>query len=220
MEKKLQDNIAKSNSELIILEKEGNGKIKKLGNQPFNKLSVNLTGYLLQFFEQNEIFNFCKINRKLKKALNSELIWENFVLKDELFIPDDRNDFISWKNYYLSINKLKVNMKGGKPNIGFKMKPMRGHPNYITAMTCYEDNINNAMVISGDHDGNVFYWVINEDEDYEHIKIIKLDFEIINLKTIKIEEISRRERIDSNTFDSSDKAILVITTRSFFVYGK
>lgn len=183
---------------------------------PFSRVSTNVIGYLFQFLKHNEIINMSKVNKKFRKALESEYLWQNLVLGDELFVPSDRNVFSTWKNYYFSINKLKANMKGGKPNIGFKMKPMRGHPNYITSIACYEENISESKIVSGDKDGTVLYWNLNEDGDYEGVKVIKCDSEIIDLRIVKKNDVVDK----SSVLNIDDKGLLVVTEKNSNVYGK
>lgn len=147
----------------------------------FNNISINMLGYFLQFFETNEILNYAKINKKFHKATNSEVLWENVTLRDDLFAQQNKeNEQKSWKRYCLNNLKLKSNFKNGRPNASFKMKPMRGHKNFITAIS-YIDKQGFNTVISGDISGDVFYWVVDEEGDYQSKTIIQTASEIIQI---------------------------------------
>jgi hypothetical protein len=179
------------------------------------KVSTNLVGYLLQFVNHKDVFTCGKVNKKFHKALNSEYLWETLVLQNELFVSGDRNSFTNWKNLYLSLHKLKSNLKGGKPNIGFKMKPMRGHTSYIVSAVVYEvsGKFGVNKIISADKEGNVFHWIVNEDEDYENVLLAKFESQVIDMRIIKKEELDYKERENIN----SD--VLLITEKNSVTYG-
>ena len=69
--------------------------MEKLENDKnlFSKLSANIIGYMLEFFSYNEISTFFRINKKFQKALDSEKLWQNFILSNELFVSSDRSHF-------------------------------------------------------------------------------------------------------------------------------
>jgi hypothetical protein len=181
----------------------------------FDKVSYNLVGYMLNFLETNEILKSSKINKKFHKAMNSENLWEGLTLRDELFAQYEQRES-SWKNYFLNMNKLKNNFKSGISNRSFKMKPMRGHPNFITSMCHFEIKKNSDLginftyssVISGDRDGNVFYWLINEDEDYESVPLLKCSSQIINITHIKSDNLRQSSKYDELSLCNG---LLVIT---------
>jgi hypothetical protein len=148
----------------------------------FDKLTSNLIGLIFQYFEHNEILNYCRINKKFKKAMNSESLWEEMTLREDLFAQmNNVKDQSTWKKYYFNLCKLKKNFKSGKSNASFKMKPMRGHLNYITSMNYYENTLTKySSVISGDKNGVVNYWSYNkDDEEYVANTIIKMNEEIV-----------------------------------------
>jgi len=112
----------------------------------FLKINKNLVAYIYLFLSPQEMFKFGKISKKFLQALNSDYIYEDIVLKEELFV--ERSDIQSWKKYYFYLLGIKKNFKSGKPNISFKMNALRGHTNYITCLNYFED-FNRFYVFSG-----------------------------------------------------------------------
>lgn len=150
--------------------------IQRTHDDPFRKISTNLLAYVLQFCGVEDLKNFSYLNSKFKKAFNKDLIWEIQVLGDYLFCTEEKRKFSSWRDYYLSLKKLKRNFQGGRSNKNFQMRPARGHKRIITALVCDENKSNGKeFIISGDEGGVVLQWSLNEDGEYFAQEILKTE---------------------------------------------
>ncbi len=188
---------------------------KLISNSYFDKINSNLLGYIISFLDHKDVIQSSLINKKFKKALNSENLWESMILQNELFVQYDKDSFRSWKKLYFFLYKLKSNITGGKPNIGFRMKPMRGHKEIVTSMVIYEKSSFEHFVISGDKNGSVLYWIKNEEDDYEPKEIMKSesDSEIVNLKIIKLSENDFYYYCGNLKLNQNDKNLLIVTSK-------
>jgi len=182
----------------------------------FNKISHNLIGYIINFLEHKDVLQSSLINKKFKNALNSEMLWQSLILQNELFVQYDKDSFKSWKQLYFLLYKLKLNITGGKPNIGFKMKPMRGHKSIITSMIVYEKTSLEHVVISGDSNGSVFYWITNEEEDFIPQEIFRSESssEIVDLKIINLRTNDYYYNCEDLKLTHNDKNLLIVTSKN------
>ena len=152
-------------------------KPSKPKKKQFNKIPINLIANTLTFLLEYEILNCSTLNSRFKKALNKDFLWKSIILQKEVFI--DSENFKSYKDYYKYISRIDKNFKQGKPT-SFKMKPLRRHKAVVTSMTvinCEKDN--SSIVISGDKEGKVYYWMYN-DEMKEYESSLVVDFENLN----------------------------------------
>ena len=124
-------------------------------------------------------------SKKMRKAFNQDYIFIELTKRDHLFLPSEGEKFETWKEYFLYLKQLKTNISSGKPNIGFKMIPYRGHKSPIEAFTIFSHKRENKnVIVSGDSEGNVLTWNIDEDGDKEKDLIVKADAGIFGIKSI------------------------------------
>lgn len=188
--------------------------MEKISNL-FEKINPNLIGYIITFLDHKEVIITSTINRRFKKALNSESLWESLILQNELFIQNDKESFTSWKRLYFTLFKLKSNIMGGKPNVGFKMKPMRGHKEIVTCMIVYEKSTLDYILISGDKNGCVLCWIKNCEDVYEGTEIKKCDSEIIDMKIINYNDNENFIRSLAEKFKCENgKSLMIVTTKN------
>ena len=113
----------------------------------------------------------------------NDYIWEEFVKHQEFFLPGEGENFSSWKNYFTYLIKLKNNIKVTSNKKGYKMIPYRGHKAIITALNyIILDNELTKIIVSGDQNGIINTWKIDEDGDYEPDRINDTKSEIIDIK--------------------------------------
>ena len=156
----------------------------------FNKLPSNVISYLYQFFPPNEIIYYSQISHLFYKALSNDFIWESFAKTQDLFIPSEKESFPKWKDYYNYLTKLKTNLKSGRANLSFKMTPYRGHKSIITALLPIPMlNGPFSIILSGDIEGNIFTWNLDEDEDFEKEKICETKSEILDMKMYNTDKV-------------------------------
>ena len=156
----------------------------------FKKLPSNIISYLYQFFPPNEIIYYSQISHLFYKALSNDFIWESFAKTQDLFIPSEKESFSKWKDYYNYLSKLKANLRAGRANLSFKMTPYRGHKSIITALLPIPMlNGPFSIILSGDKEGNIFTWNLDEDEDFEKEKICDTKSEILDMKIYNTDKV-------------------------------
>lgn len=130
----------------IIMEKIGNdNNYKKSKKNCLKSLRVNLITNCLTFLTENELFNIItRTSKVLMKALKKEHLWQNLILRKELFVQKDL--ITSWRKHYLEIRKLEKNWKNGRPNVSFKMFPCRDHKQPITSLLAFSVIVDNEKI--------------------------------------------------------------------------
>ena len=144
-----------------------------------------LIAFIYQYLPIKEILKLIPLCKKFKKAFQQDFLWSSFAKNNYLFIPEESDKFQTWREYFLYLKKLQINMKSGKPNLGYKMTPYRGHKAPISAIEIFENKklLKNTYV-SGDMNGELLTWKIDEEGDKEKDPIIKADSEIVGIKNI------------------------------------
>ena len=148
-------------------------------------LPTNLIAFLYQFLDIKEMINCSALSKKMRKAFNQDFIFIELVKRDNLFLPSLSEKFNTWKENFMYLKQLKKNLSSGKPNIGFKMIPYRGHKSPIEAFAIFNHKRKNEnVIVSGDSEGNVLTWNLDEDGDKEKDLIIKADHAIMGIKSL------------------------------------
>jgi hypothetical protein len=148
-------------------------------------LPANLIAYLYQFLETKEMVLASGSSKRMRKAFNQDFIFIELAKRDHLFLPSEGEKFNTWKEYFLYLKQLKTNLSSGKPNVGFKMIPYRGHKFPIEAFAIFSHKKENEnVIVSGDSDGNVLTWNLDEDGDKEKDLIVKADAGIMGIKNL------------------------------------
>jgi hypothetical protein len=143
-------------------------------------LPANLIAFLYQFLDAKEMIYASNSSKKMRKAFNQDYIFIELTKRDHLFLPSEGEKFNTWKEYFLYLKQLKKNISSGKPNIGFKMIPYRGHKFPIEAFAIFNHKRENQnVIVSGDSEGNVLTWNLDEDGDKEKDLIVKADASIM-----------------------------------------
>ena len=149
----------------------------------FLLLSSNLISFIYQYLPFKELLNISMTCKKMHKAFLNDYIWEEFVKHQEFFLPGEGENFSSWKNYFTYLIKLKNNIKVTSNKKGYKMIPYRGHKAIITALNyIILDNELTKIIVSGDQNGIINTWKIDEDGDYQPDRINDTKSEIIDIK--------------------------------------
>ena len=149
----------------------------------FQLLSSNLISFIYQYLPFKEILNVSLTCKKMHKAFLNDFIWEEFVKLQEFFLPGEGENFSSWKNYFTYLTKLKNNIKVTTNKKGYTMIPYRGHKSIITAINyIILNNELSKIIVSGDKNGIINTWKLDEDGDYEPDTIIDTKSEIIDIK--------------------------------------
>lgn len=151
------------------------------------KLKINTLSYIFQFLTEEEIFrSIAKCSKYFFKALNRESLFENLVLRSDLFTSNDKT---SWREKFLGYKKLMKSFKSGKANTSFKMYPCRGHKQVITSICLakvdvnwklnkfnynddeneeiYDENVKQKFdnwLITGDSLGVINHWIFDKEE--------------------------------------------------------
>ena len=141
-----------------------------------NDLPTNLIAVIFQFLPEKDMFMAGFTCQKFHEALQKDFLMEELVKRDIMFLPEDESRGESWKEIHEFIKKYRKAEKSGKPNKSYKSIPYRGHKTPIEAF-CALENIYNfdSTIVSGDGDGNVFTWNLEEDEDDLDEKIMMSD---------------------------------------------
>ena len=148
-------------------------------------LPTNLIAFLYQFLDVKEMIYASTSSKKMRKAFNQDFIFIELAKRDHLFLPYEGEKFNTWKEYFYYLKQLKTNISSGKPNIGFKMIPYRGHKFPIEAFAIFNHKRENQnVIVSGDSEGNVLTWNLDEDGDKEKDLIVKADASIMGIKNI------------------------------------
>ena len=167
-------------------------------------LSYNLIAFIYQYLDGKDMVNASTSNRKMRRAFYQDFIYIELAKRDVLFIPSEGERFGSWKDYYLYLKQLKKNLSSGKPNVGYKMVPYRGHKAPIEAVEVFNHKLTmETTIVSGDTNGEVLTWNFEEDEDgdklYQKDFIFKGDSKIIGIRNIN-EDANMLVWTDKNTF--------------------
>ena len=153
------------------------------GSKNFQLLPSNLISFIYQYLPFKELLNISLSCKKMHKAFLNDFIWEEFVKLQEFFLPGEGENFSSWKNYFTYLSKLKSNIKVTSNKKGYTMIPYRGHKAIITAINyILLNNELSKIIVSGDKNGIINTWKIDEDGDYEPDTIIDTKSEIIDIK--------------------------------------
>ena len=147
-------------------------------------LSTNLLAFIYQYLKEKEMFDASKSCKKMRKALNQDFIFIELTKREHLFWPSEGEKFKTWKEYFLYLRQLQKNMSSGKPNIGYKMIPYRGHKAPIEAIEYFDHKKEmNTIIVSGDSNGEVLTWNIDEDGDKEKDLIFKAGDSIAGIRS-------------------------------------
>ena len=148
-------------------------------------LSANMLAFIYQFLEGKDMVLASSACKKMRKAFNQDYIYIELTKRDHLFLPSEGEKFNTWKEYFLYLKQLRKNISSGKPNIGFKMIPYRGHKAPIEAIEYFNHKKEMITVlVSGDSNGEVLTWNIDEDGDKERDLIIKANDAIAGIKSL------------------------------------
>ena len=147
-------------------------------------LSTNMLAFIYQYLKEEEMFVASKSCKKMRKAFNQDFIFIELTKREHLFLPSEGEKFKTWKEYFLYLKQLQKNMSSGKPNIGYKMIPYRGHKAPIEAIEYFDHKKEmNTIIVSGDSNGEVLTWNIDEDGDKEKDLIFKADDSIVGIRS-------------------------------------
>ena len=114
-------------------------------------LSKNLIVFIYQYLTEKEMILASSASKKMREAFNDDFLFIELSKRDHLFLPSEGEKFNTWREYFLYLRQLKTHNNSGKPNIGFKMIPYRGHKSPIESLTIFSNKkemIN--TVVSGD----------------------------------------------------------------------
>ena len=152
-------------------------------------LPANLIAFIYQYLDGKDMVNASGANKKMLKALHQDFIYIELTKRDHLFLPSEQDRFGSWKEHWTYLQQLKKNLTSGKPNIGYKMNPYRGHKTPINALETF--NLKKSMdsiIVSGDTLGELLTWNLEEDEDGDKVfnkdLIVKAKSEIKGIKSL------------------------------------
>ena len=148
-------------------------------------LSKNLIAFMYQYLTGKEMVLASSASKKMREAFNQDFLFIELSKRDHLFLPSEGEKFNTWKEYFLYLRQLKTNLKSGKPNIGFKMIPYRGHKSPIESFAIFSNKKEMSdTVVSGDTNGEVITWNVDEDGDKEKDVIFKADSAIEGIKNL------------------------------------
>ena len=152
-------------------------------------LPTNLIAFIYQYLNGKDMVAASHTNKKMLKALNQDFIYIELSKRDHLFLPSEGDRFGTWKEYFQYLKNYEKNISSGKPNIGYKMRPYRGHKFPIEAVEVFNHKTSmETTIVSGDSSGEVLTWNLGEDEDgdklFEKDFIFKADSKIIGIKNI------------------------------------
>ena len=148
-------------------------------------LSKNLIVFIYQYLTGKEMVLASSASKKMREAFNQDFLFIELSKRDHLFLPSEGEKFNTWKEYFLYLRQLKTNLKSGKPNIGFKMIPYRGHKSPIESFAIFSNKKEMSdTVVSGDTNGEVITWNVDEDGDKEKDVIFKADSAIEGIKNL------------------------------------
>ena len=152
-------------------------------------LPTNLIAFIYQYLDVKDMINSGKACRKLLSALEKDYMYIELAKRQQLFCPSESEKFETWKDYFMYLKQLSMNIHSGRANIGFKMVPYRGHNSPIEAIGVFNNRRDiSKTIVSGDSNGEVLTWNIEEDEDgdKEYVKdpIIKGDSNIAGIKSL------------------------------------
>ena len=152
-------------------------------------LSTNLIAFIYQYLDVKDMLNAGKACRKLQSALQKDYMYIELAKRQQLFCPSESERFETWKDYFRYLKQLTTNIHTGKPNIGYRMVPYRGHKSPIEAIGVFNNRRDiSKTIVSGDSDGVVLTWNWGEDEDgdklYSKDLIIKGDSSIAGIKSL------------------------------------
>ena len=152
----------------------------------FQDLPANLIAFIYQYLDNKEMVLASSSCKKMRKAFNQDFIYIELAKRDHLFLPSEGEKFGTWKEYFLYLKQLRKNISSGKPNVGFRMVPYRGHKSPIQALAIFNHkNDMSTTIVSGDSNGEVLTWNLDEDGDKEKDLIFKGDSEICGIKNLK-----------------------------------
>ena len=166
------------------------------------ELSTNLIAFIYQYLTNKEMTLASSCCKKMRQAFNRDFIYIELAKRDHLFLPSEGEKFGTWKEYFLYLKELNKNLSSGKPNVGFKMIPYRGHKSPIEAVAIFNHKEEmSTTIVSGDSNGEVLTWNTDEDGDKEKDLIFKGDSKIVGIKNM-----------------NNDSNMLVWTSNNTFYY--
>ena len=166
------------------------------------ELSTNLIAFIYQYLTNKEMTLASSCCKKMRQAFNRDFIYIELAKRDHLFLPSEGEKFGTWKEYFLYLKELNKNISSGKPNVGFKMIPYRGHKSPIEAVAVFNHKEEmSTTIVSGDSNGEVLTWNVDEDGDKEKDLIFKGDSKIVGIKNM-----------------NNDSNMLVWTSNNTFYY--
>lgn len=152
-------------------------------------LPANLITFIYQYLDVKDMAKASAANKKMQKALYQDYLYIELTKRDHLFLPSEEDRFGSWKDHWTYLQQLKKNLTSGKPNIGYKMNPYRGHKTPINTLETF--NLKKSMdsiIVSGDTNGELLTWNLEEDEDGDKVfnkdLIVKAKSEIKGIKNL------------------------------------
>ena len=123
--------------------------------------------------------------RKFQKAFHQDYLFIELTKRHHLFLPSEGDKFKTWKDYFFYLQQLKKNISDGSPNVGYKMTPYRGHKFPIEALSIFDYKKEmNSLIVSGDSNGEVLTWNVDEEGDKEKDVLFKGDSGIIGISSL------------------------------------
>ena len=148
-------------------------------------MPTNLIAFIYQYLSINDMSKASATCKKMRQALKQDYIYIELSKRHQLFLPYEGDKFKTWKDYFFYLKQLGQNISLGKPNIGYKMVPYRGHKFPIEALAIFNyRNEMNSLIVSGDSNGEVLTWNVDEEGDKEKDAIFKGDSGIVNIKNL------------------------------------
>ena len=152
-------------------------------------LPSNLIAFIYQYLSVNDMVKSACCCKKMLKAFKQDFIYIELVKRDILFLPAESEKFENWKDYFNYLQQLRKNLSSGKPNIGFKMSPYRGHKSPIEALAIFHNKKHfDSTIVSGDSNGELVTWNLEEDEDGDLVNtkdlILRCDSSIVGIKSL------------------------------------
>lgn len=152
-------------------------------------LPTNLIAFIYQYLSVNDMVKSACCCKKMLKAFKQDFIYIELAKRDILFLPAESDKFESWKDYFNYLQQLRKNISSGKPNVGYKMNPYRGHKSPIEALAIFHNKKTfDSTIVSGDSNGEVVTWNLEEDEDGDLVNtkdlILTCDSSIVGIKSL------------------------------------
>lgn len=155
----MQDEESESESEQLVIE----------------DLPTNIIAVIFKYLPEKDMFMAAFTCKKFYSALSKDFLMEELSRRNIMFLPDDEGRSDSWKEIFEFLHKYKASEKSGSPR-KYRSIPYRGHALPIEAFCGLENQYNfDSTLVSGDGEGNLFTWNLEEDEDDPDEKIMTKD---------------------------------------------